>query len=77
VGSGEGVHIYLELLLCELIIPNLNSYLIGIGGNFRQREKLKPGEQTLTTGYKLTDSVAKPVSFDRADVNTYENNYVI
>jgi len=34
-----------ELVMCEIIISNLNSYLIGIGGNFRRREKLKPGEE--------------------------------
>ena len=66
-----------ELVMCEIIISNLNSYLIGIGGNFRRREKLKPGERTIMTGYKLTNSIAKPVRFDRADVNTYENNSVI
>jgi hypothetical protein len=77
VGSGEGVQVYQKLLMCELIIRNLNSYLIGIGGNFRRHEKLKPGERTIATGYQLTDSVAKPVSFDRIGVNTYENNSVI
>jgi len=50
---------------------------MGIGENFRRREKLKPGEPTIRSGYKLTDSVAKPVSFDRAVVNTYANNSVI
>lgn len=64
----------------NLIIRNANSYLIGSGWNLRRREKLKPGEQTITTGYKLTDSldsVAKPVSHDIKDVNRYDNSFPI
>ena len=47
VESGEVVQVYQELLMCELTIHNVNSYLIGIGRNFRQGEKLTPGEQTI------------------------------
>ena len=53
VESREGVQVYQKLLMCELIISKLNNYLVGIGENFRGREKLKPAERTMNNNDRV------------------------